>query len=124
MIALGSSGWGLLDLFGKISRTPETLGVDGFENRFSGLKKVVTPRAVFGYVSDTAVDDPTFQAEFYLTQYTLSPAIVLSTSDMPLVVANMHSGSVDMNALQARHLVPVQNFGNGVLLCRNTSISR
>ena len=118
-IALASSFWLLLDLFSVYSQSTATFGVASFEDRFSDFRKTLTPHTVLGYVSDNPVNDPSNQAEFNLTQYTLAPAIVKPTIDEHLVVMNYHSSTPDAAALTARHLTVLRDFGHGVLLCRN-----
>jgi hypothetical protein len=118
-VALASSFWLLLDLVSAYTRNTETFGVASFEDRFSEFRKSMPSHFVLGYLSDNPLNDPSNQSEFNLTQYTLAPAIVKPSVNERLVVVNYHSGKVDQAALQARHLVPIRNFGNGVLLCRN-----
>ncbi len=95
--------------------------MENFENRFADLPKAATPQTVFGYISDNRPDDPSDQAEFYLTQYTLAPAIVVSNINERQVVANMHAATPDMRPLQARGFLPIRNFGNGIFLYRNVT---
>ena len=121
-LAVASIFWILLDVAGAYSHSTNSYGVDSFENRFGDLPKAATPNTVFGYVSDNRPDDPSDQAEYYLTQYTLAPAIVVTTTTEREVVANLHSANPDMKALQARRLMPIRNFGNGIILCRNLSV--
>jgi hypothetical protein len=116
-IALCSTLWALLDILGAVTHN-QVFGVAAFETRFDQLRKTVQPHAVYGYLSDNARNDPSAQPEFYLTQYTLAPAIIKATPDQPLVVANFHNNRPDTKLLQANKLVPIQDFGNGVLLCR------
>jgi hypothetical protein len=118
-VALASCSWLLLDLFSVYSKNAATFGVASFEDRFSELRKTLSPHTVLGYLSDNPVTDPSNQAEFNLTQYTLAPAIVKPSIGEHLVVLNYHSATPDFSALRARHLVPVHAFGHGVLLCRN-----
>jgi hypothetical protein len=49
----------------------------------------------------------------------LSPVVVEDTTKQALVVANFHSDSPNTQLLRALHLVPIQNFGNGVFLLRS-----
>lgn len=121
-LAVASIFWVLLDVAGAYSRSTRSYGVEGFENRFGDLAKAATAQTVFGYYTDLPPDDPSDQPEYYLTQYTLAPAIVVTTTTEREVVANMHSASPDLKALQSRRLTPVRNFGNGILLCRNLSV--
>ena len=119
-VALASSFWLLLDLISVYSKNT-SFGVAGFENRFTEFRKTIKPHTELGYLSDNPPNEPSNQSEFNLTQYTLAPAIVLPSSDEPLVVMNYHSGNPpDPVMLRARHLVPIHDYGNGVLLCRNT----
>ena len=121
-IAVASIFWVLLDLAGQFSHGTQSYGVENFENRFGDLPKAATPQTVFGYFSDNRPDDPSDQAEYYLTQYTLAPAIVVSSITEREVVLNAHSANPDMKALQARGLIAIRNFGNGIFLCRNVTI--
>lgn len=120
-LALGSGFWLLLDLIAVYSRNTETFGVAAFENRYSEFRKTITPHSVFGYISDNPANDPSNLAEYYLTQYTLAPAIIKASSDEQLVVMNFHSNSPDRALLRSKHLAPIQAFGNGVLLCRRVA---
>ena len=119
-LAITSSLWVLLDLAGAYSRNSEAFGVTAFENRFTEFRKTLAPHSKLAYLSDNPASDPSAIAEFYLTQYTLVPAIVRASTDEPLVVANLHSDS-SQSGLQAKQLVVVRNFGNGVLLCRRVA---
>lgn len=118
-VALASSFWVLLDLVSVYSRNTATFGVAAFEGRFDEFRKTLTPHTVLGYLSDNPLNDPSNQAEFNLTQYTLAPTIVKPSIDERLVVMNYHANIPDPAALRARHLLPIHNFGNGVLLLRN-----
>ncbi len=119
-IALVSSFWFLLDVLGTASQGTQSFGVPAFENRFSEFRKTVRPHTVFGYLSDNPPNDPSARLEFYLTQYTLAPAIVRASANESQVIMNYHSKQPDAKLLQSNHLVPVQDFGSGVLLCRRT----
>lgn len=119
-VALASIFWVLLDVAGAYTHT--SFGVDAFQNRFGDLTKAVNARTVFGYISDNRPDDPSDQAEFYLSQYTLAPTVLVTSVNQREVVANLHAANPDMNALRARNLVPVRNFGNGIFLCRNVTV--
>jgi hypothetical protein len=118
-VALASSLWLWLDLVSIYSQATSTFGVSSFEDRFTELRKSLPTHALLGYLSDNPLNDPSNQTEFNLTQYTLAPAIVKPSIDEHLVVMNYHSATPDQNALRARHLTPVRDYGQGVLLCRN-----
>jgi hypothetical protein len=116
-IALCSTFWTLLDVLGAVSHN-QIFGVASFENRFDEFRKTVQPHSVYGYLSDNSPNDPSARPEFYLTQYTLAPALVKSTAGEPLVIVNFHNNKPDEKLLQVNRLVPIKNFGNGVVLCR------
>jgi hypothetical protein len=116
-IALASSFWVLLDVAGEYSQSAASFGVAQFENRFAELKKAIPPGTVLGYTSDNAPNDVNDQAEFYLTQYTLAPVIVSSSTAERLVVANFHNARPSPDVFQAKNLIPLRDFGNGVILC-------
>lgn len=96
-------------------------GVANFDSRFEALHKNMPARSVLGYVSDNPAANTQSQAEFYLTQYALAPAIVKATTEEHFVVANFHSNSPNAAMLKAKHLVLVQDFGNDVYIYRNTT---
>ncbi len=114
-----SSFWLLLDVFSGYFNVSRTFGVASFEDRFEALRKALPPRSVLGYASDYPTNDASGLGEFYLTEYALAPAIVTSSPNQSMVVVNYHTAQPDPAKLRAQHLTLVQNFGNGVLLCRN-----
>jgi len=122
-ISLASSLWLLLDVITAYtySRESYAFGVPNFESRFDALHKSMPPRSVLGYVSDNPGNSTQSQAEFYLTQYALAPAIVKATTEEHFVVANFHNNAPNANMLRAKNLVLVQDFGNGVFIYHNTT---
>lgn len=116
-IALCSVSWLLLDVLGALSHR-QTLGVAAFERRFDDIRPTIPPHSVYGYLSDTPPSDPSTRPEYYLTQYTLAPAIIKNTVDEPLVIVNFHSTKPDEKLLTANRLAQIKDFGNGVVLCR------
>lgn len=121
-ISLASSLWYLLDVISAYSQRSNgsAMTVATFESRFEVLHKSMPPRSVLGYVSDNPSNDTQSQAEFYLTQYALAPAIIKATTEEHFVVANFHTNSPNAAMLRARNLQLVQDFGNDVFIYRNT----
>ncbi len=119
-----SSLWVMLDIVGTYSRGGDPFGAAAFEARYNEFRKTVKPHTTLGYVSDNRADDAATQAEYYLTQYTLAPAIVKSTPSEQLVVANFHNDKSVQAALQSaltsQRLVLVQEYGSGIALYRKT----
>jgi len=107
---------------GAYSHNSTSYTVEVFESRFADLPRAATPESVYGYISDNRPDDPSDQAEFYLSQYTMAPAILTTSVTAREVIANFHAAKPDLNALAARGLSPVHDFGNGIILCRNMSV--
>jgi hypothetical protein len=120
-VALTSSFWLLLDVVAAYTRSGETFGVVNFETRFDPLRKALPPRSVVGYVSDNPITDPSALGEYYLTQYTLVPAIVKASTEEALVVANFHNDKPNLAVLQAKNLVHVQTFPNDLHFYHNTN---
>ena len=121
VIALTSSCWILLDLIAINTRGTQSIGVSDFEDRFEVFRKSMPPRSVFGYVSDNPPADVSAQGEFFLTQYTLVPAIVKSSTEEPLLVGNFHTNNPDQAKLRAKNLVLLNPFGHDVFLVHNTT---
>ena len=118
-ISIASSFWYLLDIVAVLSKATESFGVTAFEKRFEVLHKSLPPHSVLGYVSDNPVNDEvTSQGEFYLTQYSLAPALIKADTVEPFEVANFHTAKTDEAALKARQLVAYRDYGNDVYLYR------
>jgi len=114
--------WILLDVAGAYSHVSTSYTVEKFESRFADLPRAATPQSVYGYFSDNRPDDPSDQAEFYLSQYTMAPAILTTSVNSRDVIVNGHSAQPNAGLLASRGLVVVHDFGNGILLCRNKSV--
>ncbi len=96
------------------------------ERRINQIKGVLPETAAVGYV--TAVDNEKifyyersltnveFLAQYILTQYTLAPVIVYNSPDYPLVVGNYIDGSPDPGFLKRKALIPIRDFGDGLIL--------
>ena len=111
-LSLASSLWVLLDVIAAYSfaQSSAAFGVPAFENRFEVLHKSMPSRSVLGYVSDNPANNTQSQAEFYLTQYALAPAIIKATTEEHFVVANFHNNAPDQAMLRAKHLVRDRGF--------------
>lgn len=118
VIALGTGFWELLDLVGAYNRGMD-FGVAGFESRFDELRPAIKPHSVLGYTSDNPPNDPSYLSEYYLTQYTLAPAIIKPDTNEDLVVMNFHTERPNEAAMHAMNLVPAQSYGHGVMLLRH-----
>jgi len=103
---------------------PKPLGTDEitlYEKRFAELKKILPYHGVVGYISNKQAEDIRFDAgaaEYYLTQYALTPLVVAYSPNYPLVVGNFLQSVIDPEIYTSKDLVPLKDFGNGVLLFR------
>ena len=76
---------------------------------------------VVGYISNEQAEDIRFDAgaaEYYLTQYALTPLVVAYSPNYPFVVGNFRQAVIDPQMYTSKDLVPLKDFGNGVVLFR------
>jgi hypothetical protein len=88
-----------------------------FEMRFAPLRRSLSTNEykTIGYLTDMP-EDSHWLAGYFQTQYTLAPVIIGGSAEFPLVVPNLHNSSSINDLLRDRHLSPVADYGNGVLL--------
>jgi hypothetical protein len=107
---------------------PEKDPVTIHEARIAQLKGSLPPSGEVGYVT-TVENDRIFAAEkafrnveylaqYVLTQYTLAPLIVRNSPELPLVVGNFLDGPPPPGFLDKNGLVPLKDFGDGLVLYR------
>jgi hypothetical protein len=107
---------------------PEMDPVTTHETRIALLLPLLPESGEVGYVT-TVENDRIFAAEktftnvellaqYALTQYTLAPRIVRNTPDLPLVVGNFIDGPPAPGFLEKNGLVPLKDFGDGLVLYR------
>lgn len=90
-----------------------------FEKRFEGLRRELPAHGVVGYVSDGQPKDIRFgpaAVEYYLTQYALSPTIVVDSPEPRLVVGNFRKPDTSVNVIERNKLTLLRDFGDGVML--------
>ena len=101
---------------------PRSDRISQYERRFEGLKKILPPHGVVGYLTHRQAQDMRFDAgtaEFYLTQYALAPLIVIYSSEREFVIGNFGASRVDPEIFKDRDLTLIRDFGNGVMLFRH-----
>ena len=107
---------------------PETDPVTVHEERIRQLKPALPASGEVGYVT-TVENDRIFAAEkafrnveylaqYALTQYTLAPLFVRNSPNFPLVVGNFIDGPPAPGFLERNGLVPLRDFGDGLILYR------
>lgn len=92
--------------------------ISRYENRFLALRQVLPRRAVLGYISDNASNEETLTARMYIARYALAPLVIVRSLDYPLIVGNFSKTSPDIEIYRKQGLIPLRNFGNGVVLFR------
>jgi hypothetical protein len=107
---------------------PEKDPVTIHEARIIQLKGSLPSSGEVGYVT-TVENDRIFAAEkafrnveylaqYALTQYTLAPLIIRNSPELPLVVGNFLNGPPPPGFLEQNGLVPLKDFGEGLILYR------
>lgn len=109
----------LLDVVEAYRGRSEIAGVSAFERRLEPVKTLVRPHATVGYITDTRPEETTTTAEYYLTEYTLAPRIIVNSMDQKFIVANFHLPQQEPTNLGLKGLELVRDFGAGVKLYRN-----
>jgi len=107
---------------------PQTDPVTIHEARIEQLKPSLPASGAVGYVTtvendrifamEKAIKNVEYLAQYALTQYTLAPVIVRNSPDMPLVVGNFIDGPPAPGFLERHRLVPLKDFGDGLVLYR------
>jgi hypothetical protein len=98
------------------------------ERRIEPLRAYLPQRGTVGYVTALEIDrvfareralkDVELLGHFILTQYTLAPVLVYPRPDQPLVVGNFINTQPDQALLDRYGLVPLKDFGDGLILYR------
>ncbi len=94
--------------------------ISKYENRFVNLRQLLPQHGVIGYISDekNESDQDFIDSRIYLAQYSLSPVILVRSRDYSLIVGNFLEQTPDCEAYRKQGLIPIKDFGNGVVLFR------
>ena len=132
LILVVLTGYAVLNLLWQGVRSypdiPETDPVTIHETRIAQLLPLLPASGAVGYVTTVENDrifaaeksftNVEFLAQYVLTQYTLAPRIVLNSPDLPLVIGNFIDGPPAPGFLEKNGLVPLKDFGDGLVLYR------
>jgi hypothetical protein len=92
------------------------------EARLAAIRGALPAHGVVGYLSSASLQKAPQSAraleQFYATQYSLAPLIVLNDAHQPLVVANVLSGTLAQALANYPQLVLLRDFGYGVVLLK------
>ena len=126
------TGYAVLSLLAQSIRIyqnlPEQDPVTIHEARIAQLQGSLPGSGEIGYVTtvenekiftyERAFQNVEYLAQYVLTQYTLAPLIVRNSPKPPLVVGNFLDGPPAPGFLEKNNLVPVKDFGDGLILYR------
>jgi hypothetical protein len=88
-----------------------------FEKRFEQLKMILPKEAVCGYISDKEGLEAI--RSYYLTQYTLSPAIIVDNTNYRFIIGDFRDLTTGTIISEEHNLIIMRDFGNGVILLIN-----
>jgi hypothetical protein len=91
-----------------------------YENRFAGFKNILQPYTIVGYITDQQSDKVI--EEYYLTQYVLSPIIIVRGTAFPFVIGNFHKPVNISRISQDNHLTLIKELGDGVMLFKSKKV--
>ena len=126
------TGSAVLSLLVQSIRTyndlPDKDPVTLHEERIAQLKGALPASGEVGYVTtvenekifayEKAFQNVEYLAQYVVTQYTLAPLIVRNSPELPLVVGNFLDGPPAPGFLEKYGLVPIKDFGDGLILYR------
>jgi hypothetical protein len=120
LLSVGRFFFQVADFYPK---APSPDGVTDFDNRFAGLRAMLPPKGIIGYMTDpgTPPNDTNAQAEYHLAQYALAPVLVAYSPDHRFVVGNFHQ-AVTTGSLRDRGFKLIREFGNGIVLLENEKV--
>lgn len=115
-------------LIQAVKRMSKDIGSDwisSHEQRYAELRKLLPSRGVIGYVTDKKPEEIFYSfrtlKEYYLTQYALSPVIVVNSQEPKIIVSNFTASSSMAKFLNDRRFMLLKNFGDGVALFERRS---
>ena len=132
LLLLLLTGYSVLSLLvqslGTYKELPEKDPVTLHEERIAKLKEALPASGEVGYVTtvenekifayERAFQNVEFLAQYVATQYTLAPLIVRNSPEPALVVGNFLDGPPAPGFLEKNGLVPIKDFGDGLILYR------
>jgi hypothetical protein len=118
----------LMQSIGIYTDLPDQDPVTIHETRIAQLKGSLPASGEVGYITtveneqifayERAMKNVEYLAQYALTQYTLAPLIVRNSPELPLVVGNFLDGPPAPGFLEKNGLVPIKDFGDGLILYR------
>ena len=95
--------------------------ISGYLNRFLSVQPLLPGRGVVGYISDDLDNEEHSMPRKYLAEYALLPVILVRSMDYPLIVGNFRNPAPDLEAYRKQGLIPIRDFGNGIVIFKRES---
>lgn len=97
-------------------------GVSEWENRFTEIKMVLPESGTIGYLADWDMPgnpgSSDLETEYRLTQYTLTPLVVVRGTDYNRVIGNITSQAFDQQLEEFFNVMVLKNSGFGIYLLK------
>jgi hypothetical protein len=87
-----------------------------YENRFADLKAVLQNQLIVGYVSDYDDSSDENGIAFRMTQYVLSPILLVRGTKHDFIVGNFQRSKPNYKAFEKENLSMYKDFGDGAIL--------
>jgi hypothetical protein len=87
-----------------------------YEKRFIELKELLQNHLVVGYVSDYDDNSTEDGIAYTMTQYVLTPIILVRGIKRNFIIGNFHSTKPNIKAYEKENLALIRDFGDGVIL--------
>jgi hypothetical protein len=100
------------------------------EKRFASVRELLPSHGIVGYIDDNSGQTVARFKEYFLTQYTVAPVVlidpnfsgtdseILKREDV-LIISNLHHSVPDHRIFTDRYTTLLKDFGNGLQLYRS-----
>ena len=139
-ITLASIVLAILLLLGNLRQLRWTVSLDlsfighdevtSHEKRFANVREFLPSHGIVGYVDDNSGQTVARFREYFLTQYTVAPIVLIDPNfsgtdsellkrEDVLIISNLHHSIPDHRIFTERHVTLLKDFGNGLRLYRS-----
>lgn len=87
-----------------------------WENKYENMKNLLPDNAIIGYFTNKDFSNVEKMREFYLSQYTLAPRIIVNSLTENYVIANVDNLFNPIEFCKKHQLKILANPGNGLIL--------
>ena len=94
-----------------------------YQKIFHALKQELPSYGIVGYITDDKIKAFDVDAKYFVTQYMLSPLVVVYSTDHKYVVGNFYN-RIKPEIYKKYNLTLVKDFGDGIILFSKNNIKR